>query len=108
LKTGNAETSYPVFFGPNFDLPPLKRKYVKIISLAESGAPTTLERDNILVSASVGGFFAGWTTLSPLPTHDNPSIFTLEVFAPAISPSKTRLTIWIDETLGRKLCASIA
>jgi len=77
LKTGDADTSYPVFFVSNFDLSTLKRKYIKILSFAESGAPTTLERDSILLSAAVGGFFGGWTTMSPLPTQDNPGILSV-------------------------------
>jgi hypothetical protein len=107
LKIGNADTSYPVFFGSNFDLSPSKRKYVTILSFAESGATDAIERDNILISAAVGGWFGGWTTLSPLPTKDNPAILTLEAFAPAAIPSQARLKVWIDETLGRKLCVSI-
>jgi hypothetical protein len=108
LKTGNVDTSYPVFFGSNFDLSASKRKYVKILSFAESGATDAIERDNILISAAVGGWFGGWTTISPLPTQNNPAIITLEAFAPATATSHTSLKIWVDENLGRKLCASVA
>lgn len=105
---GKAKSAYPIFFTQNFDLAASKRKYVKIVSFAEGGAPTELERDNIFVSAAVGGFFGGWTTISPLPTKNNPAILTFEAFAPTGQSSQTYLKVWVDETLGRKLCASIA
>lgn len=108
LKTGAAPTKYPVFFGANVNLAAKERTFVKILSFAESGAANALERDNILISAAVGGFFGGWTTLSPVPTKDNPSILTLEAFAPAAIPIQSRLKVWVDEALGRTLCVSIA
>jgi hypothetical protein len=82
LTTGAALTKYPVFFGANFNLVAKERAFVKVLSFAESGAINALERDNILISAAAGpGWFGGWTTLSPLPTKDNPSLLTLEAFA---------------------------
>jgi hypothetical protein len=105
---GDSNAALPIFFIPNFDLSSGKGKYVEIISFVESGWQTQWQRDSVRIHAGIGGFSGGWTTLSPLPTQDNPSILTLEVFASAIAPSQFRLKIWVDETLGRKLCASIA
>jgi hypothetical protein len=99
LKTGAEPTKYPVFFGANFNLVAKERTFVKVLSFAENGATNALERDNILISAAVGGLFGGWPTISPFPTKDNPGILTLEAFAPATVPSQARLKVWIDETV---------
>jgi hypothetical protein len=108
LTTGNARTKYPVFFGTNFNLVSKERAFVKLLSFAESGSTNALERDNLLISAAVGGWVSReWTTLSPLPTQGNPGVLTLEAFARGVVSGHAQIKIWVDETLGRKLYARI-
>jgi hypothetical protein len=109
LMIGDSKAPYPILFTQNFDLAAGKRKYVKIISLVESGWQVEWQKHSITFNVAVGGWVTRrWTTLSPLPTEDNPGILTFEAFAPAIASSQTQVKIWVDETLGRKLCARIS
>jgi hypothetical protein len=106
---GDFQASYPIFFTQNFDLAAGKRKYVKIIGLVESGWQIEWQKHSITVHVAVGGGLVsrGWTTLSPLPAQGNPGVLTLEAFAPGVTSSQAQVKIWVDETLGRKLCAAI-
>jgi hypothetical protein len=106
---GDSKASYPILFTQNFDLAAGKRKYVKIISLIESGWQIEWQKHSITIHVAVGGGWVsrGWTTLSPLPTQGNPGVLTFEAFAPGVASSQAQVKIWVDETLGRKLCAGI-
>jgi hypothetical protein len=97
-KTGDNPTNLPVYFGANFDLRGTQRKFIQIVRFAENpgGNPSTLERDNIIISAASGGFFPGWTTL-PIPSRDNPAILTLEAFAPGIASRTVHLHLWVTQ-----------
>jgi hypothetical protein len=108
LQTGAQPTQYPVLFCANFNLPKGERQFIRVLTFAEDGATSSLERDNLVISAAVGGWFGGWTTISPIPLKDCPGRITLEAFAPSVYTSQARLTIWVDETVGRKLRASLA
>jgi hypothetical protein len=66
------------------------------VKFTENGNPSALERDNLLISAAVGGLFGGWTTLS-IPSKNSPAILTLEAFAPGITPQIAHLHTWVDE-----------
>jgi hypothetical protein len=106
--SGDAKVDYPIFFTQNFDLYAGKMKRVEIISLVESGWQTEWQRDSIRVRVASGGWMGGWVTLSPLPAQDNPAILTFEAFAPGIASSQSRVKVWVDQSLGRKLCVGIA
>lgn len=107
---GNSKAQYPILFTQNFDLAVGKRKYVTIISLVESGWQIEWQKHSIIVHVAVGGGWVSreWTTLSPLPKQGDPGVLTLEAFAPGIASSRAQVKIWVDETLGRKLCARIS
>jgi hypothetical protein len=103
--TGDNPTNFPVFFGANFDLRGKQRKFIQIVCFAENpGNGSMLERDHIIISASVGGLFPGWTTI-PIPSIDGPAILTLEAFAPSIASRTAHLHIWVTE---RRIHAKIA
>jgi hypothetical protein len=106
---GDSPAAYPILFTKYFDLATGKRKYVKIISLVESGWQIEWQKHSITIHVAVGGGWVskGWTTLSPLPAQANPGVLTFEAFAPGIASSQAQVKIWVDETLGRKLCAGI-
>jgi hypothetical protein len=104
-KTGDNPTNFPVIFRANFDLRGKQRKFIQIARFAENpGNGSTLERDNIIISAAIGGLFQGFTTI-PIPSKDNPAILTLEAFAPSITSRMTHLRIWVIE---RRIHAKIA
>jgi len=103
-KTGDTPTDFPVYFGANFDLQGKKRQFIKIVSFVENpGNTDVLERDNVFISAAVGGFFGGWTTV-PIPMKDSPAILTLEAFAPSVASKIVHLHLWVDQ---RRLHAKI-
>jgi hypothetical protein len=94
-KTGDNPTNFPVIFRANFDLRGKQRKFIQIARFAENpGNGSTLERDNIIISAASGWFFSGWTTI-PIPPEDSHAILTLEAFAPCIASRTAHLHIRI-------------
>jgi hypothetical protein len=94
-QTGDNLTNFPVFFGANFDLRGKQRKFIQIARFAENpGNGSTLERDNIIISAASGWLFPGWTTI-PIPPENSHAIFTLEAFAPNIASRTAHLHIWV-------------
>jgi hypothetical protein len=102
--TGDNPTDFPVFFGANFDLRGKQRKFIQIVRFAENpGNGSILERDHIIISAAVGGFFLGWTTI-PIPSIDIPAILTLEASAPSIASRMAHLHIYATD---RRIHASI-
>ncbi len=98
LNTGDTPTSFPVWFGPHFNLRGKQRQFVQIVRFAENpgGNPSALERYNLIILAASGGFFPGWTTI-PIPSRDNPAILTLKAFAPGIPSRTAHLHVWVDQ-----------
>ncbi len=105
---GDSKALYPILFTQNFDLYAGKMKRVEIISLVENGWQTGEQRDSIRIHAASVGWQGGWTTLSPIPPQNNPAILTFEAFATGTASSQTRIKVWVDETMGRKLRVAIA
>jgi hypothetical protein len=103
---GDFKAQYPIYFADKYDLSAGKRRFVKILSFVETGAQSEMEKTNIFISAASGGFFGGWTVLSPLPTGDSPAILTLEAFSPVAS-TEIRLVVWIEDAHGKRLRARI-
>jgi predicted nucleotide-binding protein len=103
---GDFKAPYPIYFTDRFDLSAGKRRFVKILSFVETGARSEVDRNNIFLSAVSGGWFGGWTLLSPLPSRDSPAILTLEAFSPVASTT-IRLEVWIEDAYGKRLRARI-